>query len=378
MAIEDFISQRARRVRESGIRRVFNLAATLKDPINFSIGQPDFEVPEPAKRAAIAAIREGHNGYTVTQGLPELREKIASRIGHYYPEPPEILVTSGLSGVLLLSLMATVDEDDEVLYADPYFVSYESLVQWIGGKGVPVSSYPDFKLRVEQISAAITPRSKVVLLNSPNNPTGLVCDCDDIKRICALAREHDLLIVSDEIYCDLCYDGPAPSPVEYAPERTILLRGFSKTYGMTGWRMGFAAGPKAIIQQMGNMQQYTYVCAPSMAQYGAVAALETDVSPQVSDYRKKRDLVLAELSDHFEFAKPSGAFYFFLKVPPGYDNGTQFVESAIERNLLCVPGSAFSRRDTHFRISYATDDDTIRRGCAVLRSMASGRPTSAK
>ncbi len=369
MAVDDFISQRARRVTESGIRRIFNLAASLKNPIDFSIGQPDFDVPEPAKQAAIDAIKAGRNRYTVTQGLPELREKIAARVAHYYGLPPEILVTSGLSGGLLLALMATVDDGDEVIYPDPYFVSYPNLVQWSGARPVAVSTYPDFKLSADKIAAAITPRTKIVLINSPNNPTGVVYGVDRIKQVCELAEKHNLLILSDEIYCDLGFNGPVASPVEYAPQRTILLRGFSKSYGMTGWRMGYAAGPEAIIEAMGNMQQYTFVCAPSMAQHGAIAALDTDMSVRVSDYRNKRDLVISELCGHFEYAKPSGGFYFFLKVPPQYRSGTQFVEAALDKNLLCVPGAVFSRQDTHFRISYATDDDSIQRGCEVLRSM---------
>jgi aspartate aminotransferase/aminotransferase len=370
MAIEDFISERARLVRESGIRRIFNLASSLKDPINFSIGQPDFEVPESAKQAAIEAIRTGHNGYTVTQGLAELREKIAARIAHFYTEPPETLVTSGLSGGLLLALMVTLNAGDEVIYPDPYFVGYPNLVQWLGGKSVEVSTYPDFQLSPDKIAEAITPKTKILLLNSPNNPTGAVYGSEQIQQVCALAKKHDLLIISDEIYCDLSYDGPAASPLAFAPERTILLRGFSKSYSMTGWRLGYAAGPKAIIQQMGNMQQYTFVCAPSIAQYGGIAALDIDMSAQIESYRRKRDLVADELGDCFEYARPCGGFYFFLKVPERFENSTQFVEAALDRNLLCVPGAVFSRQDSYFRISYATSDEKIRSGCEVLRSLA--------
>ncbi len=370
MGIEDFISERARQVKESGIRRIFNLTTAMKDPIDFSIGQPDFDVPDPVKEAAIRAIREGHNGYTVTQGLPELREKIAARLTTTYAEPPEILVTSGVSGGLFLALMATLDAGDEVIFPDPYFVSYPNLVQWSGGKSVAVSSYPTFGLLADQIERAITPRSKILLLNSPNNPTGVVCGEEHVRQICEIAERHNLLIISDEIYCDLCFDCPAPSPAEYAPDRTITLRGFGKSYGMTGWRMGYAAGPEPIIRQMGNMQQYTFVCAPSMAQHGATVALGTDISKQVSDYRGKRDLVLAELGECYEYTPPSGGFFFFLKVPRRYQSGTRFVEAAVERNLLCVPGDVFSRQDTHFRISYATDNETIKRGCEVLRSLA--------
>ncbi len=370
MAVHDFIAERARRVQESGIRRIFNLAASLKDPIDLSIGQPDFDVPEPVKRAAIDAIRSRGNGYTVTQGLPALRARIAVELAPHYPQPPAILVTSGLSGGLLLALMATVNDGDEVLYPDPYFVSYPNLVQWLGGTPVAVSTYPGFALSPESLEAAITPRSKILLINSPNNPTGVVYDAASIRGICALAERHNLLIISDEIYCQLAYDGAVPSPLTWAPDRTLLLRGFGKSYGMTGWRMGYAAGPPELITQMGNMQQYTFVCAPSIAQHGAVAALDTDLTPQIDAYRRKRDLVVAALGSAFEYTRPSGGFYFFLKVPQRYAGGTAFVEAALQRNLLCVPGGVFSTRDTHCRISYATTDDTLTRGCAVLRELA--------
>lgn len=369
MVTERFVSQRARRVGESGIRRIFNLAATLDNPIDFSIGQPDFDVPEAAKSAAIRAIKDGHNGYTVTQGLPELHEKISARLAPCFPEPPGVLVTSGVSGALMLALMATVDPGDEVLILDPYFVSYPNLIQWLEGRVVLVPTYPDFTLPPERIESAITSKSKIILLNSPNNPTGATYDAASIRRVCEIAEQHDLLILSDEIYDDLCYDGAAPSPVEFAPDRTIMLRGFSKTYGMTGWRMGYAAGPKAILNQMGNMQQYTFVCAPSMAQHGGIAALDCDMTEQINHYRRKRDTVAAELEGHFEFAAPSGGFFFFLKVPDRYASATAFVEAALRNNLLCVPGRVFSGRDTHFRISYAVADEIIKKGCDVLKSM---------
>jgi aspartate aminotransferase/aminotransferase len=368
--MDRFISNRARGVRESGIRRIFHLAATLDNPIDFSIGQPDFDVPDRVKQAAIDAIQRGDNGYTVTLGLPSLREAILAQLADRYAEPPAVLVTCGVSGALLLTLMATVNDGDEVLYPDPYFVSYPNLVTWFGGRPVAVPSVPSFRLPIENIQNAITPASRVLLINSPNNPTGIVYSADEIRQVCDLAEKHDLLIVSDEIYSDLCYDESLPSPIDYAPHRTILLRGFGKSYGMTGWRMGFVAGPEVLVSQMANMQQYTFVCAPSIAQHATIEALNTDISAQRDAYRHKRDTVAAALEGHFEFTHPSGGFYFFLKAPQRYGTATAFVEAALEKNLLCVPGTVFSQQDTHFRISYAVDDDTIRQGCSVLTAMA--------
>ncbi len=365
-----FISDRAKRVRESGIRRIFHLAATLEDPVDFSIGQPNFDVPDEVKASAIRAITDGHNGYTVTAGLPALRSKIAEGLADLYDSPPAVLVSSGVSGGLLLALMATVNRGDEVLVPDPYFVSYPALIEWLDGSPVYVSGYPHFDLNPDAIRAAITPRTKMLLINSPNNPTGIVYSRESIEAACEIAREHDLLVISDEIYSDLSYDGAVPSAARYAPERTLLLRGFGKSYGMTGWRMGYLAGPDALINQIANMQQYTFVCAPSIAQHACVTALDTDLTERAGHYRRKRDTIAAALKDHYEFSQPSGGFYFFLEAPGRYASGTAFVEEALKRNLLTVPGSVFSTRDTHVRISYAVDDDIIERGCDILRAMA--------
>lgn len=365
-----FISDRAKRVKESGIRRIFHLAATLENPVDFSIGQPNFDVPDEVKAAAIRAITDGHNGYTVTAGLPALRHKIAESLTNLYDEPPAILVCSGVSGGLLLALMATINRGDEILVPDPYFVSYPALIEWLDGTPVYVSGYPNFGLDPDALRAAITPQTKVMLINSPNNPTGIVYSRASIEAACDIAREHDLLIISDEIYSDLSYDGPVPSAARHAPERTLLLRGFGKSYGMTGWRMGYLAGPEALINQIANMQQYTFVCAPSIAQHACVTALDTDLSERAGHYRRKRDTIAAALDGHYVFSHPSGGFYFFLETPKAYASGTAFVEAALERNLLTVPGSVFSTQDTHIRISYAVDDDVIDRGCEILRSMA--------
>jgi len=354
----------------SGIRRVFDLGATLKDPINLSIGEPDFEVPAPVRRAMIDAIESRHNGYTVTRGVPALRERIARLLKDEFGWSPDLFVTSGLSGGLLLALMACVNPGDEVLFADPYFVSYLQLVRLVRGTPAPINLYDDFALHPERFAEAITPRSKIILLASPGNPTGVVFREAEIHAVCELARKHDLLIVSDEIYNGLTYDGPAASPVRFAPERTILLRGFGKSYAMTGLRMGYAAGPPEIIAEMAKLQQYTYVCAPHPAQYGALAALDTDMSVQVAAYGQKRDFVCEKLGSAFEFVRPSGGFYVFPKVPRGYASASEFVDQAIARNVLLIPGEVFSGRDTHFRISYAATDEKLRQGCEILCSMA--------
>jgi len=370
MTGEHFIADHVKPLGASGIRRVFDVAASLPDPINLSIGEPDFTVPENIKRAMVRAIETDHNGYTVTRGIPPLRERIAVALRDEFDWHPDLTVTCGVSGGLLLGLMACVNPGDEVLIGDPCFVSYRQLVRLVGGVPVPVSLYDDFQLHLDRFEAAVTDKTKLIILCSPGNPTGVVHREADVRAIGELARRHDLLIISDEIYNLLTYDGPSPSPVRVAPERTLLLRGFGKSYALTGLRLGYAAGPSEVIAQMAKLQQYTFVCAPHPAQYGALEAMDTDMSAQVKVFRAKRDLVCSELEGAFEFVRPAGGFYVFPKVPSRFPSASVFVEETIRRNLLIIPGSAFSERDTHFRISYSAPDRKIREGCAILRSLA--------
>lgn len=370
MTGEHFIAEHVKTIGSSGIRRVFDLGATLKDPINLSIGQPDFPVPEDIKEAMIRAIREDRNGYTVTRGLPALREKIAAELKDEFRWEPDLFVTSGVSGGLVLALMACINPGDEVLIGDPYFVSYKHLVRLVGGVPVIVDLYPDFQLHPERFAKAVSNRTKLILIASPGNPTGVVFREEDVRQLAALARERDLLLISDEIYCKLTYDGPSPSSVSFAPERTLLLRGFSKSYAMTGLRMGYAAGPSAIITEMAKLQQYIFVCAPQPVQWGGLAAMVTDMSNQVADYRRKRDLVCEGLSGAFEFVRPAGGFYVFPTAPSCFPDAGAFVEEAIRRNVLIIPGNVFSEKNTHFRISYAASDEKLREGCRILCELA--------
>jgi aspartate/methionine/tyrosine aminotransferase len=370
MSGEQFVADQIKTIGSSGIRRIFDLAATMKDPIDLSMGQPDFSVPEAIKAAAIDAIRNDRNGYTVTHGIPALRERLKRKLADDYDWSPEdLIVTCGVSGGLVLALAASINPGDEVLFADPYFVSYKHLVRLAGGVPVSVNIYDDFALQRGAFERAVTERTKVLLLNSPANPTGVVHSADEIKSMADLAKQHDLLILSDEIYEMLCYDGSLASPVSFAPERTVLLGGFGKGYAITGWRMGYAAGPSAVIREMAKIQQFTFVCAPHMAQEACVVALDTDMSAEADDYRRKRDLAVSELEGSFNFPRPAGGFYVFCESPAGYGSATEFVEAAIRENVLVVPGSAFSDRDTHFRISYAVPDERLKRGCEILRRM---------
>jgi len=365
------IADRVSKIDSSGIRKVFALAAELENPVNFSIGQPDFDVPELLKEEAIKAILDGFNKYSQTAGETALKEKIGKLIKRDIGwDRPEVLVTSGVSGGILLSFMALVNPGDEVIIPDPYFVIYKHIINMLGGKCVFVDSYPSFELPVEKIAKAITDRTKMIVLNSPCNPTGMVYSQQQIKKLAEVAAEKDVLVLSDEIYEKFCYDGDYESIGKYY-DKTLILSGFSKSHAMTGWRLGYAAAPeslKNVIEEMTKIQQYTFVCAPSPFQMAAVAALDYDVSEFVEAYKKKRDLLYEGLKDSFELVQPGGAFYAFVKAPAG--GATEFVEKAIKNNLLIIPGNVFSEKDTHFRISYATSDDKIQHGIEILRKIA--------
>jgi aspartate aminotransferase/aminotransferase len=367
---DSWLAERCGTVEVSGVRKIFDLGKSLKNPINLSIGQPHFDVPEPVKVAARTAIDAGHNGYTVTQGIPELRELLLADVERRFPgQERDVLVTSGTSGGLLLALLATVNPGDEVITADPYFVAYPNLAAIAGGRLVTVDTYPDFRLDLNRLAVAITPRTKAVMLSTPSNPTGSVIDAKTQKDLASLCRKRGILLISDEIYRAFHYETAPLSPAAHDPS-TLVIEGFGKTYGMTGWRLGWAHGPKRLIQEMAKFQQFTFVCAPSIVQHAGVAALGYDVSGIVADYRRKRDLLVAGLKNDYEFEVPGGAFYLFPKAPGG--SGTEFVTEAIKHNLLIIPGGVFSRRDTHLRISYAASDDALHRGIEILRKLARG------
>ena len=369
--MKNIIADRTSLIDASGIRKVFALAAKLKDPVNFSIGQPDFDVPDPVKAEAIKAIRHGDNRYSQTAGDAGLKEKITnitkSQTGW---ADPQVLVTSGVSGGLLLSFLSLINPGDEIIIPDPYFVIYKHVINMLGGKCVYIDTYPDFDLPVDKIESAITDRTKIIIVNSPCNPTGIVYSTGQLKALADVARKHDVVVMSDEIYDIFSYDGQCDSIAKYY-EKTILLKGFSKAYAMTGWRMAYIAVDdclKSVLEEMTKIQQYTFVCAPAPFQKASIAALDCDITSHVNDYRKKRDLIYEGLKDKFELTKPGGAFYAFVKAPGG--SGTAFVEKAIDNNLLIIPGNVFSEEDTHFRISYATTEEKIAQGLEILNRLA--------
>jgi aspartate/methionine/tyrosine aminotransferase len=352
----------------SGIRKVFDLAAKMQNPINLSIGQPHFDTPENVKGALYKAIDSGKNVYSQTQGiaplLAELQKHITADLGH---ADRQVFATSGTSGGLLLALLVLVNPGDEVILFDPSFVMYKHLINLCGGVPVPVSTYPTFALPIDNVAKAITPKTKAIIVNSPANPTGYVATSAELKQLATLAKERNIALLSDEIYRVFCYDHPFETPARWN-DQTIVIDGFSKSHSMTGLRLGFAHGPADVIQQMIKLQQFTFVCAPQPVQWAGVEAWHTDISSRVADYKAKRDYCVKELSKDYEISGAQGAFYIFPKAPWG--TGTEFVAEAIKNELLIIPGNVFSPVDTHFRISFAAEDQTLERGLEVLKRIA--------
>lgn len=368
-ATRSVISKRAGAFDSSGIRKVFDLAARLEDPVNLSIGQPDFEMPPAAREAAKVAIDAGRNGYTPTQGIAALRERLENDVRRELGQPDRRLcVTSGSSGALVLALMSLVDPGDEVIIFEPAFVMYRPLVEFLGGRCVAIDTSPTFQIDLDQVAAAITPATRVILLNTPANPTGVVALADTVRDLARLAEERGVTLISDELYRSYCYDAPFASPALHS-ESVVVIDGFSKSHAMTGWRVGWVHGPKPVVDACTMLQQYTFVCAPQVGQWAAIAAIDCPMDLPLAECRRKRDKLMAGLQDHYRFVQPGGAFYLYPEAPGG--SGKAFAERAVEREkLLVVPGSVFGRADSHFRIAYTVSDSMLDRGIAALQRLA--------
>ncbi|MGB3965929.1 MAG: pyridoxal phosphate-dependent aminotransferase [Planctomycetota bacterium] len=364
-----------RGIEPSGIRRIFELMATMEDPINLSIGQPHYDPPPELIEAACRALRSGKNRYTITQGLPELNARIlADTAARHGVTPETCLLTAGVSGGLVLTFLCLLEPGDEILLPDPYFVMYRHLAALCGATVRYYDLYPKggrgrFAVDLAEIERLCSARTKIVFVNSPSNPTGGVLTRAEIEGLCQIANRAGAFVVSDEIYDLFCYVDDHASPVQYA-ERCIQLGGFSKSYGIPGWRMGYATGPVAVLEAMKTLQQFSFVCAPAPFQYALLEAMpQIDLAPYREQYRKKRDLVARELHPVYGLAPPEGSFYAFPCLPPGAD-GPTFLQAALAQKLLIVPGKSFSARDSHFRLSFAAEDEQLQKGIAVLNDLA--------
>jgi aspartate/methionine/tyrosine aminotransferase len=361
------IAERLKRIRPSGVRRIFDMASRMHDPIDLSLGEPDFDIPDAIKREGIRWIEGGFNKYTVTQGIPELRKRIEEYLCDKGVQFDSVMVTAGVTGGLLLCCLCLIDPGDEVLIPDPYFVMYEYQVLLMGGVPRYIDTYPDFHLREDKVREVLSSRTKLVIVNSPANPSGTVYSKEELELVARIARERKLIVISDDIYERFVYNAtPAPCMGQIY-DNTITLSGFSKTWGMTGWRLGYAAGPEEIIQKMIMLQQYAFTCPPSFAQKAAMVAFDCDMEKYIDHYREKRDFIYEALSERYRVERPLGSFFIFPEADDG--DGEKLVERAINKGVFIIPGSVFSQRTSHFRISFAAPMDVLERGVRILKEL---------
>lgn len=365
------LSKRAAAVKPSGIRKFFDLVSDMPDAISLGVGEPDFVTPWTFREGAIRSIQKGYTQYTSNMGLPALRTEISEylrRFGLSYSPADEIFLTVGASEGIDLAMRAIINEGDEVLIPSPSYVSYSPCVTLAGGVPIELDTKIEdsFKLTPKHIEDAVTPRTKALVLPYPNNPTGAVMEKEFLEKILPLIIKHDLLIISDEIYAELTYHGRHTSIASLpgARERTVVISGFSKAFAMTGWRLGYVAGPKEIVALMLKIHQQTLMCAPTASQYAALSALKTGkgddyaaVSEMRSEYDKRRQyLYRSFLEIGFRCFEPHGAFYIFPDVSPTGLSGEQFAERLLmAEHVAVIPGSAFGAAGQNcVRCCYAT------------------------
>ncbi|MDL4841025.1 aminotransferase [Aquibacillus rhizosphaerae] len=374
-----YLSETAEQIKPSGIRRFFDLATQMDNVISLGVGEPDFITPWNVIEASFHSLEQGYTAYTANAGLLELRQEISKYLRNNYeveynPEN-QVIVTVGASQAIDLALRAVLNPGEEVIVIEPCFVSYAPAVTLAGGKPVIVhtSAEDDFKVQPEQIEAAITSKTKAVIVCSPNNPTGTLLAKEELIKIATVIEKHDLLVISDEIYAELTYDEAFTSfsAIEGMMKRTILISGFSKAFAMTGWRLGYAVGPKEIIAAMTKIHQYTIMCAPTMAQHGALEALRngnTSVQEMKTSYRQRRNFVVKALKDiGISCHLPGGAFYVFPSIKKTGLTSEKFAEELLKKEKVAVvPGNVFGESgEGYIRCSYATSlkqlDESMKR-----------------
>ena len=378
MNYDRFLNAAITAVPPSGIRRFLDLASTMKDTISLGVGEPDFKTPYHIRNAAVNSLIDGETQYTANRGLPELREEIAlylqGRYGIGYDPAREILVTIGASEAIDVALRAVLSPGDEVLVPEPSYVSYSPGVIFAGGTPRPVVTRQeeDFRLKASAMEAAVTPRTRVLILPYPNNPTGAIMERADLEAVARVAEKHDLLVISDEIYSELVYDGKEHVSFASLPgmwERTVTINGFSKAFAMTGWRVGYVCGPAELISVMTKIHQYTIMCAPRQGQVAAFEALRQgrengyeDVAVMRESYdRRRRLMVSAFRAMGLDCFEPYGAFYVFPSVRSTGLSSEDFCAGLLrEKRVAAVPGSAFGPcGEGNIRCSYATAIDKL-------------------
>ncbi|MDM5228684.1 aminotransferase [Cytobacillus sp. NJ13] len=372
-ATKSYLSKTVEELKPSGIRRFFDLAAGMEGVISLGVGEPDFITPWSVREAAILSLEQGYTSYTANAGLMELRDEIAGYMqkgfGVSYSPRSEIIVTVGASQALDIALRAILDPGDEVIVVEPSFVSYVPLVALAGGVPVQVQTLKEngFKILPEQLEKVITDRTKAIILCSPNNPTGTMLSGSELEAIAQIAEKYDLLVLSDEIYAELAYDGEYTSfaAISEMKKRTILISGFSKGFAMTGWRLGFVCAPETISQAMLKIHQYAMMCAPTMAQFAALEALKTgrsDVEDMKKSYKRRRNYFVQSLNElGLTCHVPGGAFYAFPSIESTGLSSEEFAEKLLlEEKVAVVPGNIFGESgEGHVRCSYATSMELL-------------------
>lgn len=369
------IATTVRDIPRSGIRDFFEIVQSMKEVISLGIGEPDFVTPGHIREAAIYSLEKGRTGYTSNLGDPRLRRSIAKYVEKNfavaYNPHDEIIVTVGVSEGIDLALRALLNPGDEVLYHEPCYVSYSPSIALAGGVALPVRTHAEdeFVLRAADLEKAITPRTRVLMLSFPTNPTGAVMPPDELAKIAAFAVKHDLVVLSDEIYSELTYDDLAHHSISSLPgmkDRTLFLHGFSKAFAMTGWRIGFACGPNDIIEAMMKIHQYSIMCASTMAQEAAIEALERgqrSMERMREEYRLRRNFIVSSLNDAgIPCHLPKGAFYVFPDIRGTGLTSKEFSLTLLkEKNVAVVPGTAFGLGgEGYIRCSYAAAMDQIK------------------
>lgn len=380
---QDRLSPAVQSIKPSGIRKFFDIAAKMEDVISLGVGEPDFVTPWPIRESCVYGLEQGYTSYTANRGLPELREEIARRYADvyetHYDAATDILVTVGVSEALDLAMRALLAPGDEVLIPEPCYVSYQACTILAGGVpvAVPAKQENEFRITPAELEEHVTPRTKVLLIGYPNNPTGAIMTREDLLAIADFAQKHDLIVISDEIYGDLTYGGEAHicfSSLPHMQERTLLLNGFSKAYAMTGWRIGYALGAPEIIAAMTKIHQYTMLCAPITAQLAAIEALrhgEKYMKKMVAEYDRRRRLIYEGfMKMGLNCFEPKGAFYIFPDITSTGYTSEEFAEKLLEaEHVALVPGSAFGDcGEGHVRCSYATSVDKISEALARIEN----------
>ena len=368
MDYEKLISKKCAKLKPSGIRKFFDVAAMMEGVISLGVGEPDFQTPWAIRKTAITALEKGKTVYTANPGLIELRKEVVNYLnrtqGITYDPAHEIIITVGGSEAIDLGIRSLIDPGDEVLVVEPSFVCYAPIVELTGGVAVPIETKVEdkFKLTAKALREKITDKTKLLILPFPNNPTGGVMTKSDLEEIAEVLRDTNIIVLSDEIYAELTYTGEPHCSIASLPgmqERTLLVNGFSKAYAMTGWRMGYLAGPAPLIAQMLKVHQYAIMCSPTVSQYAAIEALRScddEVKKMTNEYNIRRRWLVNALNEiGLECFEPEGAFYVFPSIKSTGLSSEEFCERLLyEHKVAVVPGNAFGESGEGFiRISYA-------------------------